>query len=160
MIRGVIVIRDIRLRGSGMVCIPFPFLITNPPFHLPPYPFAPTGHWVTRGNETPVANRCGKLKSGIPKVMASSKTLATEIVSNSPTELVFKLRQEYTPRLVHFSKPVNSLVSLTFDEDGDKVKYHKDMWNEKDYSHEGLGKVMKTLNGDHLTKITRPEGDL
>ena len=92
--------------------------------------------------------------------MASSKTLATEIVSNSHTELVFKLRQEYTPRLVHFSKQVNRLVSLTFDENGDKVKYHKDMWNEKDYSHEGLEKVMKTLNGDHLTKITRPEGDL
>ena len=32
----------------------------------------------------------------------------------------------------------------------------QDMWNEKDYSHTGLGKVMKTLNGDHLTKITQP----
>lgn len=92
--------------------------------------------------------------------MASSKTLATEIVSNSRNELIFKLLQEYTPRLSPFSKPVNSLVSLTFDENGEKVKYHKDMWNEKDYSHEGLGKVMKTLNGDHLTKITKPPGDL
>ncbi|KAI9676452.1 MAG: hypothetical protein M1817_000609 [Caeruleum heppii] len=96
---------------------------------------------------------------GIPKIMASSKTLAFEIVSDKPTEIVFKLRQEYTPRVMHFTKPVNSLVSLTLDERG-KVKYHKDMWNEKDYSHEGLGKVMKTLNGDHLTKITRPPGDL
>jgi hypothetical protein len=26
------------------------------------------------------------------------------------------------------------------------------MWNEKDYSHEGLGKIMKELNGNHLTK--------
>jgi hypothetical protein len=26
------------------------------------------------------------------------------------------------------------------------------MWNEQDYSHEGLGKIMKELNGDHLTK--------
>lgn len=107
-----------------------------------------------------LADRWGNPKLGIPKVMASSKTLATEIVSNSHTELVFKLRQEYTPRLVHFSKPVNSLVSLTFDEDGDKVKYHKDMWNKKDYSHEGLGKIMKMLNGDHLMKIMRLEGDL
>jgi hypothetical protein len=41
-----------------------------------------------------------------------------------------------------------------------KVRYHKDMWNEKDYSHEGLGKVLKTLNGDHLTGITRPEKEL
>lgn len=92
--------------------------------------------------------------------MASPKTLATEILSNSRNELVFKLQQEYTPRLVRFSKSVNSLVSLMFDENGEKVKYHKDMWNEKDYSREGLGNVMKTLNGDHLTKITRPPGDL
>ncbi len=91
--------------------------------------------------------------------MASSHTLATEVVSNTPTELVLKLRQEYTPRVVHFSKPVNSLITLTFDTEG-KVKYHKDMWNEKDYSHEGLGKVMKTLNGDHLTKITKPPEEL
>ena len=96
---------------------------------------------------------------GIPKVMASSKTLATEVVSSTGTELIFKMKQEYTPRVLRFSKPVNSLVSLTFDGDG-KVKYHKDMWNDKDYSHEGLGKIMKTLNGDHLTKITRPPGDL
>lgn len=96
---------------------------------------------------------------GIPKVMASSKTLATEIVSSTDTELIFKMKQEYTPRIAHFTKSVNSLVSLTLDLDG-KVKYHKDMWNDKDYSHEGLGKVMKTLNGDHLTKITRPPGDL
>ena len=92
--------------------------------------------------------------------MASSKTLATEIVSNSRDELVFKLQQQYIPRLVHFSKSVNSLISLVFGENGEKVKYHKDRWNEKDYIYEGLGKVMKTLNGDHLTKITRPLGDL
>lgn len=92
---------------------------------------------------------------GIPKIFASSKTLATEVVESKPHVIIFKLRQEYTPKGLHFSKAVNSLVTLTLDEDG-KVKYHKDMWNEKDYSHEGLGKVMKTLNGDHLTKITQP----
>ncbi|KAF2493974.1 hypothetical protein BU16DRAFT_528142 [Lophium mytilinum] len=96
---------------------------------------------------------------GIPKIMASSRTLATEIVDASPSLLVFKLRQEYTPRVLNIGKAVNSLVSLSLDKEG-KVTYHKDMWNEKDYSHEGLGKVMKTLNGDYLTKITRPEGDL
>lgn len=96
---------------------------------------------------------------GIPKVMASSKTLATEIVSSTDTELIFKMKQEYTPRVAHFTKPVNSLVSLTLDGEG-KVKYHKDMWNDKDYSHGGLGKIMKTLNGNHLTNITRPPVDL
>lgn len=91
--------------------------------------------------------------------MASSKTLKTEIVHDSPTEIIYKQRQEYTPRLLQISKPVNSLISLTLDEMG-QVKYHKDQWNEKDYSHEGLGMVLKRLNGDHLTKITRPPADL
>jgi hypothetical protein len=91
--------------------------------------------------------------------MSSSRTLSTEVVSASPSLLVFKLRQEYTPRVLNIAKAVNSLVSLQLDEQG-KVVYHKDMWNEKDYSHEGLGKVLKTLNGDYLTKVTQPEGDL
>ncbi|KAI4848856.1 hypothetical protein E4T44_03693 [Aureobasidium sp. EXF-8845] len=92
---------------------------------------------------------------GIPKVMAKSQTLKTEVVQSEKDRIIFKLQQEYTPRVIHFSKPVNSLITLTLDDQG-KIKYHKDMWNEKDYSHEGLGKVMKTLNGDHLTKITQP----
>ncbi|TID20221.1 hypothetical protein E2P81_ATG07521 [Venturia nashicola] len=98
---------------------------------------------------------------GIPKIMASSKTLATEIVSSTDSEMVFKLRQEYRPHALP-AKAVNSLISLALVKEGDveRVKYHKDMWNEKDYSHEGLGKVMKTLNGDHLTKITRPPESL
>jgi hypothetical protein len=93
--------------------------------------------------------------------MASSKTLATEIVSSTDSEIVFKLRQEYRPHALP-AKAVNSLVSLALVKEGseERVKYHKDMWNEKDYSHEGLGKVMKTLNGDHLTKITRPPESL
>lgn len=96
---------------------------------------------------------------GIPKIMAKSRTLKTEVVENSDNTIVFKLQQEYTPRVLHTPKAVNSLVSLSLDDEG-KVRYHKDMWNEKDYSHEGLGKTMKELNGDHLTKITQPPKDL
>ncbi|MCJ1316087.1 hypothetical protein MMC15_001407 [Xylographa vitiligo] len=96
---------------------------------------------------------------GIPKIMASSKTLATEVVSDKPTEIIYKQKQEYKPRPLYVSKEVNSLVTLTLDGDG-KVRYHKDQWNEKDYSHSGLGKIMKELNGDHLTKITQPPQDL
>ncbi|KAL8748762.1 MAG: hypothetical protein Q9199_008074, partial [Rusavskia elegans] len=96
---------------------------------------------------------------GIPKVMASSKTLATEIVLSNATTLAWKQTQEYTPRLLHVGKKVDSLVTCTLDEEG-KVVYHKDQWNHKDYSHEGLGKVMKTLNGDYLTGVTRPPKDL
>ncbi|KAF1814673.1 hypothetical protein P152DRAFT_282959 [Eremomyces bilateralis CBS 781.70] len=92
---------------------------------------------------------------GIPMIFASSKTLKTETVSNKPNEITFKLQQEYTPRALHWSKSINSLVTLTLDDEG-KVRYHKDMWNAKDYSHEGIGMVMKHLNGDHLTKFTRP----
>ncbi|KAK0334463.1 hypothetical protein LTR91_016913 [Friedmanniomyces endolithicus] len=96
---------------------------------------------------------------GIPMLMAKSQTLKTEVVDDRPDRIVFKLQQEYTPKVVKFSKPVNSLITLSLDGEG-RVKYHKDMWNHKDYSHEGLGKIMKTLNGDHLTKITRPPDSL
>lgn len=91
--------------------------------------------------------------------MAKSRTVKTEIVSNKNDEIIFKLQQEYTPKPMPIAKKVNSLVTLTLD-DKEKVKYHKDMWNEKDYSHEGLGKLLKTLNGDHLTKITKPPESL
>ena len=77
-------------------------------------------------------------------------------MSDSASEIVFKLQHEYTLKLVHASKAVNSLVSLGLDPATGKVKYHKDMGNEKDYSHEGLGKVLKKLNGDKLTYITQP----
>ncbi|KAF2437118.1 hypothetical protein EJ08DRAFT_623626 [Tothia fuscella] len=97
---------------------------------------------------------------GIP-IIFNSKTLATQVVESNKDTIIFKLRQEYSPKATpaSFKKAVNSLVTLTLDEDG-KVRYHKDQWNEKDYSHEGLGKIMKTLNGDHLTKITQPPKDL
>ncbi|KAF2155601.1 hypothetical protein K461DRAFT_290618 [Myriangium duriaei CBS 260.36] len=92
---------------------------------------------------------------GIPKIFNPSQTLKTEVVESEPDRIIFKLQQEYSPKGLSWSKTANSLVTLTLDSNG-KVKYHKDMWNEKDYSHEGLGKIMKTLNGDQLTKITRP----
>jgi len=114
-----------------------------------------------------------KTPTGIPKLFAKSQTLATEIItcvppsSDSKTsdtatsgarsegEIIFKLKQEYTPKLIGASKVVNSLITLSLDKDC-KVKYHKDQWNEKDYSHEGLGKIFKTLNGDYLPIITQP----
>lgn len=91
---------------------------------------------------TTSTNPAGK---GIPQIFATSKTLATEIVESTPTTLIFKLRQEYTPKIIHTSKTVNSLVSLTLDPDPDaqdavaegeqgekavwkgKVREHKDM---------------------------------
>jgi hypothetical protein len=105
---------------------------------------------------------------GIPMIFSRSQTIATEVVKadevgSDGAEIIFKLRQEYTPKTLEMlggkGKTADSLVSLTLDGQG-KVRYHKDTWNEKDYSHEGLGKIMKTLNGDHLTKITRPPKSL
>lgn len=111
---------------------------------------------------------------GIPAVMASSKTLGVEVVSstepsgNRPAELVFKMKRAWTPRVLHKTFEVNHFVTLSLEKateaDGEgldeRVKYHKDQWNEKDYSHAGLGKVMKTLNGDYATIGTRPPKSL
>ena len=92
---------------------------------------------------------------GLPKMFSKLETKKTEVVKDTPTEIVFKLRQEYTPKVLNTPKEVDSLVSLSLDDAG-KVRYHKDMWNDKDYSHSGIGKLIKNLNGDHLTKITQP----
>ncbi|KAI4239727.1 MAG: hypothetical protein L6R40_005472 [Gallowayella cf. fulva] len=55
---------------------------------------------------------------GIPKLFASTKTLATEIVLSNHTTIAWKQTQEYTPKLLHYSKPVDSLVTCTLDEKG------------------------------------------
>ncbi|TKA29811.1 hypothetical protein B0A50_03175 [Salinomyces thailandicus] len=114
---------------------------------------------------------------GIPAVMKSSETTAIEVVSSTPVAdmegkepgaIVFKMKHAWTPRLAGKTWDVNHFVTLSLEkateEDGEgpgeRVKYHKDQWNEKDYSHEGLGKAMKTLNGDFATIGTRPPKDL
>ena len=112
-------------------------------------------------NPNPLPAKAYTPQTGIPKLF-NSNTLSTEVVSSTPTTLSFKLRQHYSPKLTpsSLSKAVNSLVTLTLVTEGDageeKVKYHKDMWNEKDYSHSGLGALMKRLNGDFLTGVTKP----
>lgn len=115
---------------------------------------------------------------GIPAVMKSSVTQAVEVVSSTPVPgegqtqqpgaIVFKMKQAWTPKLLRKTFEVHHFVTLSLekaaDTDGEgpreRVKYHKDQWNGKDYSHEGLGKVMKTLNGDYATIGTRPPKDL
>lgn len=94
----------------------------------------------------------------MPKFMSSSKTLKTEIVSSTPTDLVFKLRQEYSPHLSP-TKAVDSLVSLRIEKDEndrERVSYHKDTWNDKNYNYQGIAMLVKRLNGDYLTNITQP----
>ena len=98
---------------------------------------------------------------GLPKLFSHLETLAVQVVKDSDDEIVFKLRQRY--KLIGgIGHDVDSLVSLGLAEEEGRtvVKYHKDMWNEKDYSHQGFGMLVKKLNGDHLTKVTKPPGHL
>ncbi|KAK9773402.1 putative SnoaL-like domain-containing protein [Seiridium cardinale] len=92
---------------------------------------------------------------GLPVVFSSLRTLKTEVVKDTPSEIVWKMQHEYTPKVLGMPKAVNSLISLGLDDRG-KVRYHKDMWNEKDYSHEGLGKFFKTLQADVTPAMSRP----
>jgi hypothetical protein len=64
------------------------------------------------------------MRAGIPKIMKKSQTIKTQVVSDKENEIIFKLQQEYTPKVVGVGKKVNSLVTLTLDGEG-KVKYHK-----------------------------------
>jgi len=56
--------------------------------------------------------------------MKSSRTIKTEVISSKPDEIIFKLQQEYTPKPMPIAKKVNSLITLTLDQEG-KVRYHK-----------------------------------
>lgn len=53
---------------------------------------------------------------------------------------------------------VNAIVSLsldpaTIDSDFIRVKYHKDQANEKDYSNEGIGAVIKKFQADKVAPM-------
>ncbi|GLA29646.1 hypothetical protein M752DRAFT_303934 [Aspergillus phoenicis ATCC 13157] len=103
---------------------------------------------------------------GIPKLFSKSENLGTEVVSNTEDEMVWKQRQKYTFRGIGASRTEDSLVSLRLqgggggDGDEERVVYHKDMWSERDYDHQGFGALMKKVNGDKLTGITRPPEEL
>ena len=96
---------------------------------------------------------------GLPKIFAKLETKAVEVVKDNKDEIIFKMRHEYTLKGVHASRNVDSLISLGLDPAG-KVKYHKDQWSGSDYDHQGIGKLIKRLNGDKLTNITQPPKSL
>ena len=50
--------------------------------------------------------------------MKSSRTIKTQVVSSKPDEIIFKLQQEYRPKPMPIARKVNSLVTLTLDQDG------------------------------------------
>lgn len=51
-------------------------------------------------------------------IMARTRTIKMEVVSSESDEIIFKLQQEYTPKPMPMPKKVNSLVTLTLDEQG------------------------------------------
>lgn len=54
---------------------------------------------------------------GLPKAFKSLNPRAHEVVANEKDEIVFKLRQEYTFKLVNITKVVDSLITLKLDPD-------------------------------------------
>lgn len=54
---------------------------------------------------------------GLPKAFKSLNPKAYEVVANEKDEIVFKLRQEYTFKLVNITKVVDSLITLKLDPD-------------------------------------------
>lgn len=50
---------------------------------------------------------------GIPKLFNPSKTSMTQVVSDSHTEIIFEMRQHYTPKTLKVSIIVDCLVSLS-----------------------------------------------
>ena len=153
---GAIVLIGIKSLGSGMVRNQ---LVSSSPRMILSLPLAIHLRSVGRPLNISRTIQVTLTFKGIPKIF-NSKTLMTEVVANDPDRIAYKQRQQYNPRgTENAGWTADSLVTLVLDDKG-KVKYHKDMWNEKDYRHEGLGKLMKTLNGQYLTKITRPEKSL
>ncbi|KAH6651896.1 hypothetical protein BKA67DRAFT_637675 [Truncatella angustata] len=72
------------------------------------------------------------------KIAGKLRSLKTEVVKDTPSEIIMEQRHEYTLKLLGTPKAVVSLISLGLDNQGN-VRYHKDMWNERNYNHEGLG---------------------
>lgn len=71
--------------------------------------------------------------------------------------------QEWTFKIIPKTAVVNAIVSLSLDPaslDSDfiRVKYHKDQANEKDYSNEGIGAIIKKWQADTVPKhLDAPE---
>lgn len=115
----------------------------------------------------------------LPKLFNGAKSHGYEIVTNDRDLIQFKheevmvglqalallsLRswyanapQEWTFKVIPKTAVVNAIVSLsldpaTIDSDFIRVKYHKDQANEKDYSNEGIGAVIKKFQADKVAK--------
>lgn len=85
------------------------------------------------------------MKGSETKVMQVVSSTRVAIAQGSvPGELVSKMKRAWTPRATTKTYDVNHFLTLSLktaaEEDGEdlpeSVNYHKDQWNERDYSHE------------------------
>jgi hypothetical protein len=95
---------DTRLLDSGMVSFPVSYLGSSIA--------VPKNESVAK--ESLASRRYAKavnVLKGIPIITSKSQTLAIEVVESSKDTVVFKLRQEYTPRLLP-TRAVNRYLKI------------------------------------------------
>ncbi|KAL2278410.1 hypothetical protein FJTKL_14505 [Diaporthe vaccinii] len=94
----------------------------------------------------------------LPKLFAGAKSHGYQVVTNDRDLIQFKHEEEWTFKVIPKTAVVNAIVSLsldpaTIDSDFIRVKYHKDQANEKDYSNEGFGAVIKKFQADKVAPL-------
>ncbi len=91
----------------------------------------------------------------LPKLFKDSKNENYEVVRSDDHVLQFKNEQSWTFLGIPKTATINALVTLSLDpatvgSDFERVKYHKDQANDKDYSHTGLGFNFKKWQADKV----------
>ncbi|KAK7734089.1 hypothetical protein SLS63_004374 [Diaporthe eres] len=94
----------------------------------------------------------------LPKLFAGAKSHGYQVVTNDRDLIQFRHEEEWTFKVIPKTAVVNAIVSLsldpaTIDSDFIRVKYHKDQANEKDYSNEGFGAVIKKFQADKVAPL-------
>ncbi|KAI7782493.1 hypothetical protein LA080_013493 [Diaporthe eres] len=94
----------------------------------------------------------------LPKLFAGAKSHGYQVVTNDRDLIQSKHEEEWTFKVIPKTAVVNAIVSLsldpaTIDSDFIRVKYHKDQANEKDYSNEGFGAVIKKFQADKVAPL-------
>lgn len=93
----------------------------------------------------------------LPKLFNKSVCEKIQVVRSDDHVLQFKNEQSWTFKLIPKTATINALVTLSLDpetvnSDFERVKYHKDQANDKDYSHTGLGFSFKKYQADKVVE--------
>lgn len=92
----------------------------------------------------------------LPKLFKKSENLGYEVIRNDKDLIQFKNEQAWTFPLIPKTAVVNALVSLSLDpatseSDFPQIKYHKDQADQRDYSHHGIGHVLKKFQAERAS---------